>query len=97
VKIGAAGAEKASIALLGKQRIVQFEYIELCLPHDPLYSWTARIGFITDSTFQMAFQGILGTEGFLDRWAVTFNKYYDYFELRSPDDAYDLSSNLKSR
>ncbi len=46
VKIGAAGAEKASIALLGKQRIVQFEYIELCLPHDPLYSWTARIGFI---------------------------------------------------
>ena len=27
------------------------------------------------------------TEGFLDRWAVLFNRYYEYFELRPPDEA----------
>ena len=35
----------------------------------------------------MVFQGVLGTEGFLDKWAVIFNKYYDYFEIGLPDDA----------
>ncbi len=34
----------------------------------------------------MPFQGILGTEGFLDRWAVTFNRYHNYFQLDLPDD-----------
>ncbi len=37
----------------------------------------------------MPFQGLLGTEGFLDKFAVTFNKYYDYFVLERPDDFHD--------
>jgi hypothetical protein len=91
VRFGQAGAETGSIALLGARRNVQFEMVDLCLPQDTSYIWTARVGFITDPSFQMAFQGILGTEGFLDRWAVTFNKTYEYFELESPDEAYDRS------
>ena len=61
----------------------------MCLARDTSYVWQARVGFITDPGFQMVFQGILGTEGFLDKWAVTFNKYNEYFELESPDEAYD--------
>lgn len=57
------------------------------LVDDPEYTWTARVGFITDPTFVMSFQGLPGTDGFLDKWAVTFNKYYDYFVLQHPDDA----------
>jgi hypothetical protein len=64
-----------------------------CLKNEPAYVWTAKVGFITDPSFQMVFQGILGTEGFLDRWAVTFNKYYEYFEVLAPDEAYDVYDN----
>lgn len=88
VRLGSAGCERGTVTILGGVRTVQFEDIELSLPHDPTYAWTARVAFITDPAFQMAFQGVLGTEGFLDRWAVTFNKYYDYFELQTPDEAY---------
>jgi hypothetical protein len=87
VKIGAAGADRGTIQMLGGVRNVQFEHIELSLPHDPSYAWTARVAFTIDPTFQMPFQGVLGTEGFLDRWAVTFNKYFDYFEIMRPDEA----------
>jgi hypothetical protein len=37
----------------------------------------------------MPFQGVLGTDGFLDRFAVTFNKYYEYFIVERPDDFHD--------
>jgi hypothetical protein len=66
---------------------LQFETVELSLAGDPDRAWEARVGFITDPQFQMPFQGLLGTEGFLDRWAVTFNKYYEYFEVLEPDEA----------
>lgn len=34
----------------------------------------------------MPFQGVLGTKGFLDQFAVTFNAYYDYFAVGRADD-----------
>lgn len=86
VRFNHAGAEKGQIAILGAKRTVQFEYVELSIVADPSLHWTARVGFITDSTFVMPFQGILGNDGFLDKWAVTFNKYYDYFLLSRPDE-----------
>lgn len=90
--IGHAGA--GTVALFGAQRQVQFEHIEMCLLHDTSYSWTSRVGFITDLQFQMTFQGILGHEGFLAKWAVTFNSYYDSSRSSrlTTDDAYDSSA-----
>ena len=90
VRFGRAGADTGTLAILGALRNLQFEHIELSLVGDATQVWTARVGFITDPTFQMVFQGLLGTEGFLDKWAVTFNKYYEYFEVQSPDEAYDM-------
>jgi len=74
---------------MGQTLRLQFETVELSLAANPEQAWAAHVGFITDPTFQMPFQGLLGTEGFLDRWAVTFNKYYGYFEVQSPDDVGD--------
>lgn len=87
VRFGNAGAETAMTKLLGQTLRVQFEYVDLCLLQGSGPSWTARVGFITDPTFVMPFQGLLGNDGFLDRWAVTFNKYYEYFILQEPDEA----------
>lgn len=86
VRIGHAGAENRLTGLMGKTLKLQFETIELSLAEDPGNCWEAHVGFITDPTFQMPFQGLLGTEGFLDRRAVTFNRYYGYFDVQHPDD-----------
>lgn len=87
VRFNHAGAETGQVAILGARRTVQFEYVELAIVADLSLHWMARVGFITDPTFVMPFQGILGNDGFLDKWAVTFNKYYDYFSLSHPDEA----------
>lgn len=89
IRMGQAGAETGTVALLGKRLPVQFEYVDLCLVAEPSAHWTASVAFIRDQSFEMPFQGLLGTNGFLDKWAVTFNRYYDYFELKTPDEAND--------
>lgn len=54
------------------------------LAADPVCSWPARVAFVKDPAFQMPFQGVLGTQGFLEKFVVTFNKYYDYFLVERP-------------
>jgi hypothetical protein len=87
VRFNNAGAELGRIALLGGIRTVQFECVELAIVADTSLHWTARVGFIMDPAFVMPFQGLLGNDGFLDKWAVTFNKYYNYFLLNHPDES----------
>jgi hypothetical protein len=65
------------------------ETVDLTLTVDPELSWTAHVAFALSPDLRMPFQGVLGTEGFLDRFAVTFNKYYDYFVVERPDDFHD--------
>jgi len=81
VRLSYAGAESGVIRILGGQWAVQFETVQLSLAVDVEYTWTARAAFVKSTELQMPFQGVLGTEGFLDKFAVTFNKYYDYFVL----------------
>jgi hypothetical protein len=86
ISIGYFGAERGTVALLGASRQVQFEYVELSLPQYPEMSWIARVAFITDRAFQMPFQGILGAEGFLNKFVVTFHAYENFFLLHHPDE-----------
>ena len=68
---------------------VQFEYVDLILPAELELEWQARVAFVTTAELQMPFQGVLGTDGFLDKFAVTFNKYIGYFVVERPDDFHD--------
>jgi hypothetical protein len=86
INIGGFGTQRGTIALLGQTRTVQFEYVELSLPSYPGNSWEARVAFVTDRTFQMPFQGILGAEGFLNKFVVTFHAYENFFLVEHPDD-----------
>jgi hypothetical protein len=72
VRLNYAGAESGKIRILGGHWPVQFETVQLSLPVDADYGWTARVAFLKSPEFQMPFQGLLGTEGFLDKFAVTF-------------------------
>ena len=86
VNIGAFGATTGSIALLGARRTVQFGYVQLSLPGHAGQTWDARVAFVTDRAFQMPFQGILGAEGFLNKFVVTFHAYGNFFLVEHPDD-----------
>jgi hypothetical protein len=88
VQLGRAGADTARLRILGGDRDVQLETVQLTLVADPEYSWTAEVGFIKDRSFVMPFQGVLGTNGFLDKHAVTLNYYYNYFVLDRPDEVH---------
>ena len=46
-------------------------------------AWTADVLF---SYREGLPYGILGREGFLDRWAVAFNGYYNYFIIEPMDE-----------
>jgi hypothetical protein len=56
------------------------------LPQYPENSWDARVAFVKDRAFQIPFQGILGAEGFLNKFVVTFHTYESFFQIEHPDD-----------
>ena len=85
IRIGYSGHRSGMVALMGSSRAVQFEHVELSLPGmGDGFAWTTDVAFIKQPDFQMPFQGLLGTVGFLDRHIVTFNYYEGYFEVRRP-------------
>ncbi|MBW3640203.1 MAG: hypothetical protein KY451_10190, partial [Actinobacteria bacterium] len=86
VRLGRAGADVGAVRILGGHWQVEFEHVQITLAADPTASWPARVAFVKDPALQMPFQGVLGTEGFLDKFVVTFNKYYDYFLVERPSD-----------
>ncbi len=65
----------------------------LLRPFDDL-GWNADVDFVLDEGLQF---GLLGYEGFLNRWAVSFNAYKGYlvvepvdsFEARMPIDQFE--------
>jgi hypothetical protein len=86
VRINSAGARSTTVRLMGFARSAQIETVDLTLPDIPGIIWTADVAFIKDPEVRMPFQGVLGTEGFLDRFAVTFNSYHNYFVIETADD-----------
>ena len=78
------------VTILGGTWQVQFEDVDLSVPNKDGLTWTARVAFVLDQRLQMPFQGVLGSRGFLDQFAVLFNEYYDYFVIDAPDVADDL-------
>lgn len=75
IRLGRTGADTGSMRILGGHWSVQFEHVQITWFADP----NARgrpVSVCQDPALQMPFQGVLGTAGFLDKFVVTFNKYY---------------------
>jgi len=89
IRIGNAGARTGRIKMFGSDWPCQFEYVEMNSVRYPELSWSANVAFVSDYGLQMPFQGVLGTEGFLDKYAVTFNKCFDYFVVHRADEWHD--------
>jgi hypothetical protein len=71
------------IRLMGREWWAITESISLTLrPFDDL-GWEAEVDFLMDEGLQY---GILGYEGFLNRWAVSINAYSGYFIVEPAED-----------
>lgn len=81
IRLGNAGHRGGTVALLGAERHIQFEYVDLTVVGAGGHCWTADVAFIKQMDFQMPFQGILGQQGFLDKHVVTFDYFSGHFEL----------------
>ncbi len=78
------GAERYLHKIAGGQYLAQVETVVLRLtPFDDLW-WETQVSFFLDD-WGMPFAGLLGQEGFLDRWVVTFNRYDNYFIVEEPE------------
>lgn len=71
----------AEMKIFGGTWAVQFETIDIELVAAPEFRWSARVAFVRSPELKMPFQGVLGTDGFLDRHLVCFDKSRDYFTV----------------
>lgn len=72
------------ISILGQQWAAISATITLDLPpFDEDLTWEAEVDFVLDEHLSLA---LLGYEGFLNRWSVTFNAAYGYFVVQPAGD-----------
>lgn len=70
--------------IAGGDYLAQIEIVVLRLQPFPDLWWETEVGFFLDD-WGMPFGGLLGQEGFLDRWVASFNRYDNYFIIEEPD------------
>ncbi|HUZ44412.1 MAG TPA: hypothetical protein VMU63_08395 [Acidimicrobiales bacterium] len=69
---------------IGKSWQAVTVHVHLTLPPFEDFTWQTEVDFLL-AEWDMPF-GILGHEGFLDRWVVTFNRYRNYFIVQEVGD-----------
>lgn len=75
------------IRLLGRDWPAISATVNLALPEfDDDLIWEAEADFLMDEELPF---GLLGYEGFLNRWAVTFNAALGYFVIEAADECAD--------
>lgn len=72
-----------TIVLMGHEWPAITHVVGLDLPPFEGLHWEAEVDFVLEEGLPF---GLLGCEGFLDRWAVSFNAYYGYFVVEPSDD-----------
>ena len=72
-----------TVVLMGREWPAVTELVRFDLPPFDGLAWEAEADFVLQEGLPF---GLLGLEGFLDRWAVSFNAYYGYFVVEPADD-----------
>lgn len=61
------------------------EFVEFVIPQCPDLRWEAEVDFLIEEPGPLPF-GLLGQEGFLNKWAVTFVYGLGYFVIEPADE-----------
>lgn len=70
--------------IAGGDHQAQVEMVVLRLPPFEDLWWETEVDFLL-SDLSLPFAGLLGQQGFLDRWVVTFNRYENYLIVEEPE------------
>ncbi|MGC4109828.1 MAG: hypothetical protein QM747_05270 [Nocardioides sp.] len=73
------------IRILGGVHNSRLATVGLQLPPFEGVTWDAECAFLYED-LDLSFAGILGQEGFLDRWVASFNMYDGFFVIEERDD-----------
>jgi hypothetical protein len=88
IRLQEPGAVAEDVYLLGRLRKAERAMVNITLPPFDDVSWETEVLFLRDE-LDLAFAGLLGTVGFLDRWVVSFNYYDSYFVVEERDSFVD--------
>lgn len=72
------------LSILGREHQAREAIVTLEIPRYPGTTWETLACFLHEE-LPLSFIGVLGQEGFLDRWVTTFNYYDGYFMLEERD------------
>ena len=78
----AAGREFGRFRIVGQVLKAYPHHVTLTLPPFEELNWQAEVWFFTEE-WPLPF-ALLGNDGFLDRWVVSFNRASNYFIVESP-------------
>jgi hypothetical protein len=75
---------RRSLRILGGIHEAALAHVTTDLPPFEGLSWQAEAAFLAEN-LDLSFAGILGQEGFLDRWVASFNYYDGFFVIEERD------------
>jgi hypothetical protein len=78
--MGLGRGENRLIHILGGSYKARVAMIQLDLPPFVGLSWETEVCFLYDD-LDLSFVGVLGQQGFLDKWVASFNLAYGYFVI----------------
>ena len=76
--------EDRTVHILGGEHPARLATVHLDLPPFAGLGWETRCAFLYGE-LPTSFLGVLGQEGFLDRWVASFNYYDGYFVIEERD------------
>jgi len=88
IRLGQPGVPVEPVTILGGTHKAERHLVTLTLPPFQGMSWETEVLFLREE-LDVAFAGLLGTVGFLDRWVVSFNYYDNYFVVEERDSFQD--------
>lgn len=85
IDMGLGRGPDRSVHILGGEYNSRLAMVELELPPFTGLTWETECAFLY-ADLELSFAGVLGQEGFLDRWVASFNLYDGYFVIEERDD-----------
>lgn len=85
IDMGLGRGDDRRIRILGGEHDSRLAMVHLELPPFDGLTWETECAFLY-ADLELSFAGVLGQQGFLDRWIASFNFYDRYFVIEERDD-----------
>ncbi|HUA40156.1 MAG TPA: retropepsin-like aspartic protease [Streptosporangiaceae bacterium] len=84
IDVGPGSGPRRRLGILGGVHEAVTAHVIMDLPPFEGLSWEADAAFLIED-LDLSFAGVLGQEGFLDKWVASFNYYDGFFVIEERD------------